>query len=397
MKMLNKNLAILAVIVALGFVMVACEDDERPQDPLFESHTNFAIRVSNKSAEDLVAFKGSLTKANLIGGVLAKTDNHGFKNDRAIFPANPTSFQMLFITREQYEKNKNNPSALSGLTNSVYIRTYVFWNGDYGDNDKVYEISQKLGGMHRLQIWNNSNYDVEFRENGTAGATIGYAPKGMALTYLNVDSGDYLIYPVFQRYNSRRDVMETIIPVRDAEPPYIVAGPFFYQFAFPPTATTTQTRMLNLHDAVSKITSMKSGVVYVYINNLLTTSGLGVRAYRGSIPMVTPAGNEVIDAGDIQEFAILLPQQGGTYMEELSASFGVMVGANPTVPVKTVENNAVNFTLKGDMMYTINITNAGPTIELRTGYEGGPKSFAPEADTGETTPGITGTSPDNPS
>jgi len=380
MKKINLRMAVIVMIVAIGLVMMSCDDTTPPRDPLYESHSDYAIQVSNLSNVDLVAFSGSLTAANRIGGIPAKSSNHGLQRNTTFFPSTPRSFQMLFITRADYEANLAN---LGALTNKVYIRTYVFWNGTAGDNTKVYEISEKLGGMHRLQIFGPGNYDVEFRENGIAGPTIGYAPSKMSLTYLSVDAGDYFIFPVFQRYNTRRDIMETIIPIRPAQG-NIPEGPFNYSFSFSPAATTQQTRMLNLNDASNSLSKMQTGVVYVYVNNALQ-SGQGIRAYRGSIPMMTPHGNYIIDAGDFQEFAILLPQQGTAYMPSLTTSFSIMVGSTGVDVVSaqtaSAQNPTKSFTLLADKMYTIDIqpiNGVQATIELREGQTGGPTAFEPD-------------------
>ena len=394
-RMFNANLAILAIFIAFGFVMVSCPEEPKDRDELFESYGpgSRSITVSNMSGTDLVAFKSSLSEANLIGGVSANSQNHGFKKDVLIFPADPVSFQMIFITREHYNQYKNN---LASANNLIFIRTWVFWNGQFGDNEKVYQISDKLGGNHTLQIFGPGNYDVEFRENGVSGPTIGYAPKGMSLTNLKVGPGDYFIFPIFQRYNSRRDLMETIIPIKPADG-NIPEGPFNYNFNF--SGTQGQTRMLNLGEASGFLTKMQSGVVYVYVNNALS-SGQGIRAYRGSVPFTTPEGHQVIDGGDYREFAIMLPQQGSAYASSITVSFSVMLG---TTLVDVVSYETLNttknksYTLLADMMYWIDIQPIGgvqATIELRKDQVRGPTSFAPESDgTAGDTGGITGLTP----
>ena len=344
-RMFNVNLAILAMVAAVAFVMVSC-DPEPPKDPLFESHSSYSIQVSNLSGFDLVAFRGSLTESNRIGGIPAGQHNHGLPRNPQIFPENPTHFQMLFITRKQYDENRAN---LGALTNYVFTRTYVFWNGSAGDNSKVYEISDKLGGIHRLQIWNTSNYNVEFREDGINGPTIGYVPSGITTGYLYVEADDYLLFPVFQRYNSRRDIMETIVPITESGYAYR------YPVSIPKNAATQQTRVINLSDAVGGLGSLKTGVVAINVVN--SSSDGAVNFVRGDVPMYTPSGNLGISSDAPQEFTIELPKSGSTYAEFISASGWWISQGGIRTRVKTTDDRD-SFRLYADKMYVITVSGS---------------------------------------
>jgi hypothetical protein len=54
--------------------------------------------------------------------------------------------------------------------------------------------------------------NVELRLNGIAGETLGYAAAGMLQTRLFVNAGDYLLFPVFKKYNALRDEIITVYP-----------------------------------------------------------------------------------------------------------------------------------------------------------------------------------------
>jgi len=374
-KLFKMKWVVMAMIIAMALVIGACgepEEEYDPEDAIWESFSDFAIRVSNPGKTPLVAFKGELDRKNVIGGVPAGKSNHGFKNDRKFFPTGPEQFRMIFLTKEQYEKNKNN---LKSQQNNVFTQTFVFWNGASGDNSKVYDISDRLGGIHRLQIWNTSNFNVEFRENGTSGPTVGYAPMGMTQTFLYVAAGDYLIYPVFHRYNERRDMMETAIPITPS------GFPFAYEFGFPAGTSAPQTQMLSLFDAVNGLASLKAGMVVV---SVLNNSSTGIRFYRGSFPMTTPSGNDIISAGLLpQEFAIDMPKSGNVYSATMPVAFSIMQAGVPA-QVRTVEGNLTNFTVNADMLYIINVTGSmangdlAASIELRQGEDNGPVPFEPD-------------------
>jgi len=208
-------------------------------DELFVNHSDYSLRVSNYSNMDLVAFKESIQKTNLIGGIPAHSSNHGLPKNITLFSDRPSHFQVILVTNEQYNLNKNN---LDNLNDQIITRIYIFWNGSLDDN-KVYEISNRLGGIHKIQYYNSTNYDVEFRTGGIIGPTLAYAPSGMEMTSLYVQSGEYLIYPVFHRLNNITDTLETII-LRFPNGEY-----FSYEINFN-SSDVPQTQVINLDDVL---------------------------------------------------------------------------------------------------------------------------------------------------
>jgi len=344
---------IVAVVIAMIFGLGACAEDEGLSDPLFESYRDSSIKISNYTKTDIVAFKGSLDSGTIIGGIPAGSTNHGIKNDPKHFPTNPTQFRVLFITKDQYNKNKNN---LSALNNQIFTQIYIFWNGTSGDNSKVYEISGRLGGEYTLQIWNpGQQFNVEFRVGGTAGETLGFAQSGMAQTNLYVGEGDYLIYPVFQRINTIKDIVETVIPRRAS------GNAFFYEFNFGEDPAV-KTLSLSLQQATGAMTQMSAGASYLLINN---GSETGVRFERGSIPQFTPGGFSTINSGAHRYFLIDMPKApGGNHEPSITVgNLWIRSGGFETRIVN--QNDEHTFILETDKTYTVNVSGVGGEADFK--------------------------------
>jgi len=338
-KMLVVKLAILAMVVALGFVMVSCELGEGTgDDGVFAASNGDSVKVSNQTKTDLVAFKGSIEKKNLIGGVRAGATNHALKNGSNL-GKDPAQFKMIFITGDQYNKGYNKDTAM-------FTQMYVFWNGNVGDNSKTYEISQYLGGQYEIQIWNTSNYDVEFRVGGIAGATLGYAPAGMTQTKLRAGAGDYIVYPIFQRHNTLRDTIDTVVPRYDN------GNAIGWEVEF---GTNKLPVSLNLQSALDKMKIQKLGAACVIIDN---QAGSGVRFYQGLIPMVTPSGNYSIMQQ--QAFTIDMPTSpdGKSFQASRNISNFKVSNMGFEAPVKD-QNGETTFTLLTDKVYTITVSGDG--------------------------------------
>ena len=254
-KMLNVKLAILAMIIAFGFVMVSCEEDVGTgDDGIFNPSNGTSVRVSNQTGTHLVAFKGEVTPANLLGGVRAGATNHPLQYANAL-GQDPAQFRMVFITEDAYKRglNANTP---------IFTQTFVFWNGNVGDNSKVYEISSRLGGENTVELWNTSNYDVELRVGGVSGPTLGYAVSGMTMTPLNVGDGEYMIYPVFQRVNPTRKIVESVVPRMTSGP--LQGQAFGWDVNFGPSSRTLS---LNLQMALAQMTNRTAGAASIIFNN----------------------------------------------------------------------------------------------------------------------------------
>jgi len=173
---------------------------------------DYAFLIRNYSNQKLVAFKGTLQKANIVGGIPANTYIHGIKNDATKFTVSQ-GFTLTILTEDQYLANENS------LGNSLiipYARIFIAYNKN-GTNEKVYEVNSHSGGNYTIQIHNNTGMNIELRRDGIAGIPIGFAPENMDNVTFYVDRGDYMLYPVFLKYNSLRDELSTVYPKFDSD------------------------------------------------------------------------------------------------------------------------------------------------------------------------------------
>ncbi|GHV00838.1 hypothetical protein FACS189483_11060 [Spirochaetia bacterium] len=201
-KVLVPVLAVFAVLALAGCPPLPTDEID------YDNHTtDYSIRVKNNTGYRLVAFKGEIRESRLIGGIPAHASQHGLPKDPALFSTNE-DFPLIFITEVQYNANKNN---LEALKNAPFTRVFAFYNAQ-GTNENIYEISGHLGGSYKLTVNNSSDLNVELRVNGVNGETLGYAASNMYNTYLFLEATDYIIFPVFKKYNALRDEVITIFP-----------------------------------------------------------------------------------------------------------------------------------------------------------------------------------------
>jgi len=349
-KLFKVKLAILAMIIACVFVMGSCEfgDDGGGDTGLWAPNNGVSVRVSNQTQTDLVAFKGSISKENLLGGVRAGQTNHALQYASAL-GQNPAQFRMVLITEAAYKNglNANTP---------IFTQMFIFWNGNVGDNSKIYEISDRLGGENTVQLWNTSNYDIELRVGGVAGPTLGYAVSGMTMTPLRVGDGEYMIYPVFQRVNTVRKVVESVVP-------RMTSGPFQGQaFGWDVNlGPNSRTISLNMAMALAQMASRTAGAASIIFNN---ASGNGARIYNGVFPLIIPGTEtQTVNAGAQQEFIFDMPTSStGTFANSRTVSnLYAQVLGNP-VYVEDLQGGRT-FSLENDKMYTVDITG-----DMGTGF-----------------------------
>ena len=254
---MKNRLAVVITIAAL--FLFSCPQpegnaDENTSSPVdFTSHdTDYSILIENNTGQRLVAFKGDLDAAFLIGGIPANAQNHGLPLNTTLF--NYTGdFPMILLTEAQYEANKSN---LQSQKNTPFMRVYVFYNKN-GDNNMVYKLAAGPGGSNVLPVVNPSSLSVELRIGGVTGATIGYAPRGILKTKFFLTNGDYYIYPVFKRYNYTQDIVESVYPRKEN-------GDHWYQFYHFDEEHPQDT--MNLENLVSSLT-MTSGAAWVVVQN----------------------------------------------------------------------------------------------------------------------------------
>ena len=335
----------------MAILLLSCGTGDETTDNSgidYTSHnTSYSILVRNNTGERLIAFKGDLLDSKLIGGIPAHAQNHGLPNDPALFDKTE-DFPMIILTEAQYNANKNN---LSSLKNTPFTRVYVFFNRS-GDNTIVYEIAAGLGGNNEFKIINASNsINVELRLNGAAGETIGYAPAGILETTLKLQDGNYNIFPVFKRYNTFRDVVETVYPQGSGS-----NYAWFESYSFG-EGTTTAT--MNLKTLLQNI-NFVLGAAWVYVNN--QTSAGGIRFVEGSNVRATASGLTNIMSGNPRTFQIDMPKAGNnTYADSITVSNWKFGATGFEVGLQTGENDATplaSLEIQQGKMYTITVSGS---------------------------------------
>jgi len=192
------------------------------------------------------------------------------------------------------------------------------------------------------------------RLGGAAGETIGYAPAGILEYTIRLQDGNYNIFPVFKRYNTYRDVVETVYPQGSG------SGYAWYQtFSFGEGVTTAT---MNLKDILKDI-SFVSGAAWVVVNNQTNS---GVRFIEGSNVRTTASGLENIMNAATRTFQIDMPKAGvNSYAASVTAAnwkFGP-TGAEVGLQKSETDNTLLtSITIEQGQMYTITVTgdhNAG--------------------------------------
>jgi len=345
-----KRILLLALVLTGAILLFSCEEPEDASKVDFTSYnTGYSILVRNNTGEKLVAFKGDLLDSKLIGGIPAHAQNHGLPKDPALFDKTE-DFPMILLTEAQYIANKDNLNS-SSLRNAPFTRVYVFFNKS-GDNTIVYEIAEGLGGNNELKIINAStSINVELRLGGAAGQTIGYAPAGILETTLRLHDGNYNIFPVFKKYNSFRDVVETVYPQGSGS-----GYSWFQSYSFG-EGTTTAT--MNLKDLLQS-TPFVLGAAWVVVNN---QTNAGIQFVEGSNVRTTATGLIYVMNNNTRTFQIDMPKSPGTnnYAESITVSnwkFGapgfevaLQTGENDTTPVSSL-------TVDQGKMYTVTVTGS---------------------------------------
>jgi len=352
MKKLFKLGIMAMVVISMILAVSSCGKDEEPvvvpepgSDIDWTNYTtNAAIRVRNNTNQRLVLFKNELRKEAIIGGVEAGAggDGWGIKKDQPAF-STTNEFSMIVLTLDQYEKNKTN---LSVLTNAPFTRIYVFYNAA-GENSILYDISDKLGGNYILQVENPTNLNVELRQGGVNGPTLGYAPAGMQATKLYVLDGDLDFFPVFKRYNAQRNILETIYPKGSNGRPWMESYVFGDGLPSP--------QAYDIRDALKGVSARTSGVAYLKIVN--TSSG-AVRLYKGSEMVFNTAGISYMpNTGVATEFEIMMPSTNNVFDSYITINNYKIGPTGGSVELKDKDGNT-SLKLSADKSYTVEVSGS---------------------------------------
>jgi hypothetical protein len=302
-----------AVMLVFGLVLAGCTTDGGEGDggandggidwTSYDRAGTYSIRVKNESNRDLVAFKTSLSTANILGGVRKQAGDHGLKLNTTLFPAGQSQdFSIIFLTREDYEQYKGN---LSSRDQSPFTRIFAAYNAS-GTNETTWIVSGSLGGNGRLVINNMTGWNMELRLDSPRGTTLGYAPYEAGRTTLYMNEGSVFIFPVFKQYNKTRDEIVSIYPrANDGIP----TGD---EFSFVSGKELT----ISAGDYIDN-KNMSSGAAYLVVHN---GSRQGITVYNGNEVQKTVTGISTINAGDTRTFTILMDGSPGGYESSKSIS-----------------------------------------------------------------------------
>ena len=301
----------------------------------FENFSPRSISVKNNTGERLVAFKGSIELSSLISGVPPHASNHGLKLDPSLF-SETGDFALLFITQEVFNQNKDN---LQAVKNSPFASIYAFYNKS-GSSDLVYTISSKSGGSLKFTLHNNSAFNVELRLNSPEGEILGYVGAYTANTVLNVEAGDYVLYPVFKKYIAREKEIYSVVPKFQKS-----KKPFFRDFVI--TDSSNVWNVGELWDPTKL--NLSSGGFYLTINNQAHTA---VRFTKGDEEFETSLGVKGIKSGAQATFFVPFTRGvDGSYPDSFKmATLKVGPALYPSM--------LPEFEYKLDTKYSITITGA---------------------------------------
>lgn len=332
-----KKIINLFLILILGTLVCvsSCKEVQQPLDETGIDYTNYvadySIKVKNNTTKNLVAFKGAPSANNLLGGIPAGPGNeHCLKRDLSLFNVSG-DFVLFIVTEEDYVNNIDN---LSKLVNKPFTRLYAYYNQN-AENHNVYEILDILGGDAFLTLYNTSGFNVELRVDGAVeGPALGYAGQGMTQTTFSVMAGDYLIYPVFRKFNKLRNEIITVYPNVGGDP----RKPCYENESL----VSGETKVLSTAKWLTDNTAFNSGCAYLSIRNKGDT---GMCFYDGGEIKNTSTGSRIIGKGKTFFYQINMPKLSNTeyftsYSFNSYAVGNAQVGLFP-LPEFTYESNKI--------------------------------------------------------
>jgi hypothetical protein len=367
------------VMILSAFAFVGCDalgiggkDDDNntptpPTPPVEEDTgidyqnylTNFSVKVKNDSNNKLVAFKGSPSASTYISGVPIGGGEHGLKRDSALF-ATTGDFVLFLVTEEDYLANKAN---LGSLSNKPFTRIYAYYNAN-AENKLTYNISSILGGTKKIILQNNTSFNVELRRDGVQGELIGYAGTGTYNTTFNVEAADYMVFPVFRKFNAARGEIITVYPKYQGGN---LDGKAKFQYFSLDDSMNEAT--LNASEFVGEGIVLKTGSAYLVVTN---NHGTGMTLLDGLQVVTTSTGGQVVNPNNTLTFQIDMTKKPGSTDEYLESS----TKAQFKVGTPAYYQPVPSFIFESDKIYSIDITGANPgDINLSTITEIGTMSF----------------------
>jgi len=366
---MRKLLKLSALLLAAGLVisLTGCStEEEKPVDSEIDYNNyispNFSIKVKNESSQKLVAFKGAPSSSNLISGIRNDGSEQGLKRDTTLFN-NSSDFVLFLVTEEDYlaAKKENN---LPSLANKPFTRIYAYYNTN-AENKIVYRISAFLGGNMKIILQNSTNYNVELRRDGIQGEVIGYTAAQTYNTTFNVETGNYMIFPVFRQFNQSRGEIITVFPKYNSG--NLNGTAVFEYFSLDNSLNEAQ---LRANEWVTAGFDFKTGSAYLVIQN---NHGTGMTLYDGMTALTTSTGGQVINSNRELIFQIDMQSkpngQAGEYLDSRTVG-GYRIGT-PAYAVSVPSH-----VYESDKIYQLNVSGTNPgDIQLSEITEAGTMEF----------------------
>lgn len=322
----TKKLLTAAFAAMLGLILVGCPkptDEPKKEEAksgvdFTDYATNFAITVKNNSTKNMVLFKGEPTQKNVIGGVKASSTSH-IKKDGKYFSANQ-DFVVYVVTEDDYKANKDSEEGLQTLTAAPYTTFYAVYNTTT-QNDSVYEISSLLAGKYKIIINNGSKYNVELRNKGLNGETLGFSEAMTFEKDFHIGQDEYMIFPVFRKFDKNSSEILSVYPTYASGK--LAGEPKSIEFSLDEETTEQQ---FNVKKWVNGI-KFSPSAAYIKITN---NADQGLQFFLGetATPLVTSAGGKRINTSKSLTYAIDMARTGATTFEESIVAAGYRLGTN---------------------------------------------------------------------
>jgi hypothetical protein len=197
-------------------------------------------------------------------------------------------------------------------------------------------------------------YNIEWRQNGIIGPTLGYIPRNMRYLDLWIQPGQYVLFPVFKYFNPVRNQINTIYPTMQNN-----EGRTIYWFTAFNHTNPAITIQLNASDAITALGDTRTlGAAWMVVNNA-TNIGLEVRF--GNVLLTDPMGYSIINPSNPTEpdraIQIDMAAVAGTFATERLVS-GIKIGIGGIdTDLRDADGNT-SFTLSTDYQYSINVTGS---------------------------------------
>ena len=363
--MLKRKLGLLvaaAVMVGMftsciNFNKVDVNEEEKPKGnessiDYTNYTTDYSIKVRNDSQKNVVCFKGTPSAETLISGAKGGQTT-GLKLNKALF-SQSGDFVLWAIEESEYLKNKDN---YDEMKKAPFAMLYAYFNADSASNaNMVYTISKSMGGESYIILNNPTNYNVEMRQNGLYGESLAFAGANTVQTKINIDYGDYYIYPVFRKFQKKTGEIVTCFPKTKG-----TDNPVFIQYSLSENGQKSQEfNVMKWFDPNAFKDYATPGSAYITIHNGNEMSGISLYKGGSSEAEVTSTGGKMVNTGKDLAFEIPMVATSGKTFASTASIGGWEVGtsvATTKIPGIT-EDDKTNgtVTLEAGKMYYLDVT-----------------------------------------